>query len=139
MFLIKRATEAYLSGNKAAARALSISAHKLNEQLSELNHEAAVKIFSERNKNILSTKKGPAIDLHGLHPEESCYVLDDTIKKLVSSRYRGDVIIITGTGNHSRGQMKVLPIVREHLENQGWKPRDATLNDGKGGMLVIKI
>lgn len=135
----KRATEAYLSGHKATARELSIAAHKLNEKVSTLHQEAAEKIFSERNKKLNSYNNDQIIDLHGLHPEESCNILDNSIKKLQQSKYKGNVVIITGTGNHSRGNLKVLPVVRSYLEKKGFKTREATLNDRKGGMLTIKL
>ncbi|KAJ3308358.1 hypothetical protein HDV04_001362 [Boothiomyces sp. JEL0838] len=137
--LFQRATEAYLAGNKAAARALSLSAHQLNNQLSYLNNKAASKIFSERNKHMVSSSGVPVIDLHGLHPVEAVEHLDNMLQDFVTQRYKGKVIIITGTGHHSRGKSKVYPYVKSHLDGKGWRPREGTLEDGKGGMLVVQI
>ena len=126
-----------MAGNKAAARALSLSANQLNNQVSELHHQAASKIFQERNQNL--SEGEPVCDLHGLHPLEAIEMLDETIKKLTQRRYKGRVLIVTGTGHHSRGKSKVFPAVKSHLQASGWRPTDATLNDGKGGLLIIKI
>ena len=136
-----RATEAYLAGNKAAARQLSLTAHQLNSQVSSLHSEAARTIFNQRNQHLYqnSNDKDVIIDLHGLHPTESIDILDESIKSLLGRKYRGKVVIVTGTGHHSRGRAKVLPVVRSHLEKCGWKPRDASLSDGRGGMLIISI
>ncbi|KAJ3317977.1 hypothetical protein HDV06_001009 [Boothiomyces sp. JEL0866] len=134
-----RATEAYLAGNKAAARALSLSAHQLNNQLSYLNNQAANKIFSERNKHVISSSGVRVIDLHGLHPVEAVEHLDNMLQNIVTQRYKGKVVIITGTGHHSRGKSKVFPHVKKHLEVKGWRPKEGTLEDGKGGMLVVQI
>lgn len=137
MYLTIRATEAYLSGNKAAARAFSLKANQLNEQVSLLHSEAAKSIFNERNTKLFSSNGEAVVDLHALHPLEAIGLLDDSIKTLTAKRYKGRLIIVTGTGHHSRGRVKVLPAIRAHLESGGWKPKEASLSDGKGGMLVI--
>jgi DNA-nicking Smr family endonuclease len=128
-----------LSGNKAAARAFSLSAQKLNDEVMELHNQAASKIFAERNSNLGSSKGEVMIDLHGLHPLEAVDKLNEAIHRLTNSKYKGRVIIVTGTGHHSRGKSKVLPVVREHLQKNGWRPQDGSLEDGMGGILIIKI
>jgi DNA-nicking Smr family endonuclease len=136
---INRATQAYLQGNRAAARALSRTAQELNSQVSNLHLEAAKNIFYQRNSQ-LDSRSRPVIDLHGLHSGEAIDLLEDSLKSLGNNRYKGDVVIVTGTGHHSRGgKVKVLPAVRQHLEQSGRAPKDASLSDGRGGMLIIKI
>ena len=142
---MSRATEAYLSGNKAAARSLSLSAHQLNSQVSQLHAEAAKSIFKKRNPHLSlggtnTFKDGNAIiDLHGLHPNEGIEILDDALKELVGKKFKGKVIIVTGTGHHSRGRIKVAPAIKQHLIGNGWKPKEASLSDGKGGMFVVHL
>ncbi|KAJ8327348.1 hypothetical protein O5D80_004742 [Batrachochytrium dendrobatidis] len=171
--LFQRATDAFLSGNKAAARALSLSAKKLNDQVEQLHNIAAQKIFLSRNahnspsqsssttstKGLTGTPKSQPfkkqqasivnpiehhsshiVDLHGLHPSEACTMLQLSIDNLVESKFVGDLIIVTGTGHHSRTQKaKVLPHVRSYLQQGGWRPKDGTLHDRRGGILVIQI
>jgi hypothetical protein len=62
--LLQQATEAYLSGNKATAKAFSLQAHELNKELDLLNNTAANKIYTERNQ------QDGVVDLHGLHEDE---------------------------------------------------------------------
>lgn len=104
-----------------------------------LHSQAAKNIFKQRNSNLDSSRRDAVIDLHGLHPNEAVDILSDTLNGLVAKSYRGKVIIVTGTGHHSRGRVKVLPAVKQYLEQRGWKPKDASLGDGKGGMLIIQI
>ncbi|KAJ3344873.1 hypothetical protein HDU91_007525, partial [Kappamyces sp. JEL0680] len=133
--LFQQATQAYLSGNKAAARALSMTAHQLNSQVSSLHQDAARSIFVKRNTAISTTS--PVIDLHGLHASEAIDLLEESLKSLAGRGYRGKVVLVTGTGHHSRGRVKVLPAIRQHLEQTGRQPKDASLSDGRGGMLLV--
>ena len=147
--LFQQATEAYLSGNKAAARALSMSAKQLNDQVEQLHGEAAKAIFNNRNASLASTSvlnketsnsQDYTIDLHGLHPTEAIDMLRGSLEKLKRRQFVGQVCIITGTGHHSRtNRAKVLPMVRQYLKTSGWNPKDATLEDGKGGLILIQM
>ena len=118
----------------------------MNSQVSQLHAEAAKSIFKKRNPHLSSSignnsfKDGNVIlDLHGLHPNEGIEILDDALKELVGKKFKGKVIIVTGTGNHSRGRIKVAPAIKQHLDGNGWKPKEASLSDGKGGMLVVNL
>eukprot|EP00842_Homolaphlyctis_polyrhiza_P005922 jgi/Hompol1/6330/HPOL_002252-RA len=165
--LFQRATEAYLSGNRAAARALSLQAKQINDQVQQLHSAAAQRIFTERNKyakmpqtiqhpqsthipssappalsmqGIPSTVSQHMIDLHGLHPDEAITILQSCIDELCRHRFAGQLVIVTGTGHHSRSnRAKVLPAVRYYLVSAGWRPIEATLEDQRGGMLVIEM
>ena len=107
--------------------------------MSNLQNEAALKIFSERNSKLSSRNGEPMIDLHGLHPLEACDLLSDSINNLTTKRYKGRVLIITGTGHHSRGRSKVFPAIQSYLQHNGWRPKEGTLEDGMGGLLIITI
>ncbi|KAH9251216.1 hypothetical protein BASA81_010912 [Batrachochytrium salamandrivorans] len=180
--LFQRATEAFLAGNKAAARALSLSAKRLNDEVEQLHNIAAKKIFTARNASsalvqsgsssmaskaqpgsgigggggstatrkqlqhaqqsalLLKQQQSHTIDLHGLHASEAILMLQSTIESLMKAKFVGELVIITGTGHHSRThRAKVLPEVRSYLQQGGWRPAEGTLHDRRGGMLVIQI
>ena len=132
---LSRATEAYLSGNKAAAKALSKAAAQINDQVVSMHRQAAQKIFAQRNAHV-----GEAtIDLHGLHPDEAIDMLHQTLVQLGQKRYHGKVLIITGSGHHSKRSAKVGPMVWDFLSREGYRPQEATQSDGQGGMLLIHL
>lgn len=66
-------------------------------------------------------------------------MLEETLLKLKARKYKGRVLVITGSGHHSRGNTKLHPAVKAHLQATGWRPQEATLSDGQGGILIIKI
>ena len=138
--LVQKATQAYLQGNKAAAKALSLAAAQTNTQVEQLHNEAATKIFQTRNSAILD--KGEAtIDLHGLHPNESVKMVQQNLETLQKMRYKGKVSIITGTGHHSNTQQKakVSDVVWKYLSKAGHNPVEGTMNDRFGGIIVVFI
>lgn len=139
--LLRRATEAYLSGNKAAAKAFSLGAHRLNERVQELHRQAGQRIFESRN-TVSAQPSGSerVIDLHGLHPSEACEMLEVTIGRLQREGYSGHIVVITGTGHHSRGQKaKVLPAIREYLHGVGFRYEEGSMKDKRGGIFTIMI
>ncbi|KAJ1560711.1 hypothetical protein HK405_006211 [Cladochytrium tenue] len=79
--LFQRATEAYLSGNHAAARAFSQAAREANDAMLALHADAAADILARRNPSSSSSTSSLAtsttaagrdlLDLHGLHPGEA--------------------------------------------------------------------
>ncbi|KAJ3162704.1 hypothetical protein HDU86_003677 [Geranomyces michiganensis] len=142
--LFQRATEAYLAGNKAAAKAFSLGAHRLNERVQELHRHAGQKIFESRNSGPLSRASSASadstIDLHGLHPAEAVEMLGTSIAKLKRESFTGRLLIVTGTGHHSRGQKaKLLPAIRDYLYKSGLRAQEASMKDGKGGMFSLQI
>ncbi|KAJ3017370.1 hypothetical protein HKX48_003579 [Thoreauomyces humboldtii] len=139
--LFQRATEAYLAGNKAAAKAFSLGAHRLNERVQELHRQAGQRIFETRNSSTAShpSEGTRTVDLHGLHPDESVEMLQSQLAKLKRENFSGRVVIVTGTGHHSRGQKaKVLPAIREFLHKAGLRAEEATMSDSRGGMFVLQ-
>lgn len=172
--LISRASEAYMSGNKAAASALSLGAHRLNQKLSELHTAAARNIFNERNKNLFdgmnidtirygsssfcnsasSSSQERIVDLHGLYPSEAILLLKETIqrfteffesyKSLYGHNYSGFrkffLIVVTGTGHHSRSQKaKILPVIEGWIKISGLRARGCIMEDGRGGVFKIEV
>lgn len=136
MFYNIRATEAYLSGNKAAAKKLSLLAADMNTQVASLHSTAASRIFSERNKN-----DNGVIDMHGLHPNECVQHLKSAIHNLVVTKYTGRVLVVTGTQHHSRkGARSIYPVIWDYLEQQTkFRPKEATMPDGRGGVISFQI
>ena len=102
-----------------------------------MHAQASTKIFKSRNP-AHALAKG-IIDLHGLHPNEGVEMLDSALSQLVDKKFRGKVIVIVGTGHHSRGRVKVGPAIQGHLERNGWRPKEACMSDGRGGMFVINL
>ncbi|KAJ1554474.1 hypothetical protein HK096_003379 [Nowakowskiella sp. JEL0078] len=132
----QKATEAYLQGNKAAAKAFSLQAHALNQNLSELHEQASEKIFASRN----GTESLGTVDLHGLHAEEATRLLNKHLKSMAQQTPEGVVTIITGSGHHSRNKKaKVLPAVREFLQRKGWRYRETGMKDGYGGLILVDL
>ncbi|KAJ3300380.1 hypothetical protein HK104_001343 [Borealophlyctis nickersoniae] len=144
--LFQRATEAFLAGNKAAAKAFSLGAHRLNERVEELHRAAGRRIFEERNKSSVYHSLGssasgePVIDLHGLHPTEAVEMAEMSLDRLRREKYTGTVLLVTGTGHHSRTQKaKVLPAVRDWLHRSGIRASEGTMRDGRGGVFTVQL
>ncbi|KAJ3325286.1 hypothetical protein HDU76_013209 [Blyttiomyces sp. JEL0837] len=137
--LLQRATEAYIRGDKAAAKALSVQAHRLNETMAELHEEAARNIFQKRNENadVASNKK--VYDLHGLHDTEAIKMIEAEISKLRHSRFRGTLCLITGTGHHSRSPSgsKLYSAVQRYLRSCAFRFTEGKMADGRGGMFLL--
>ncbi|KAJ3110050.1 hypothetical protein HDU96_006940 [Phlyctochytrium bullatum] len=122
--LFQRATEAYLSGNKAAAKAFSLQAHQVNKVMEELHQEASQRIFDMRNKDLGGSGDERVIDLHGLHGNEAIHYVSTALQTLQKERFRGLVSVITGTGHHSRSSVaKVQPEIRRDIPSKKvlWK------------------
>ncbi|KAJ3127349.1 hypothetical protein HK098_006433 [Nowakowskiella sp. JEL0407] len=133
--LFQQATEAYRSGNKAAAKSLSLQAHALNENLHQLHESASERIFSSRNK-----LDSHSIDLHGLHPDEATRLMQKQLISLAKQYKEGTISIVTGSGHHSRGnKAKVLPAVREFLTRKGWRFKETGMKDGYGGLILVDL
>ncbi|KAJ3291423.1 hypothetical protein HDU79_002419 [Rhizoclosmatium sp. JEL0117] len=138
--LFQRAADAFRSGNTAAAKTFSIEARKLDELMQKLHAEASATIFQKRNQQFQSAEDERVIDLHGLHGNEGIYYLQTALDGLKRDKFHGTVTVITGTGHHSRGSLaKVGPQIREHFRTNQIRFKEATLEDGKGGMFIIKI
>ncbi|KAL9262647.1 Polyadenylate-binding protein-interacting protein 7-like protein [Drosera capensis] len=128
----KRARQAYLIGNKALAKELSVKGQLHNMQMKAAHHKAQESIYQQRNASILelqSNGKGQEkmIDLHGLRANEAIHVLKHELAALRSAArsagQRLPVYICVGTGHHTRGSRTParLPIAvqRYLLEDEG--------------------
>jgi DNA-nicking Smr family endonuclease len=109
-------------------------AAEMNTQVANLHSTASSKIFSQRNTN------NGVIDMHGLHPTECITHLKSALNNLKTSGYNGRVLVVTGTGHHSRkGAKSIYPVIKEYLINNNFKPKDATMSDGRGGVFSFLI
>ncbi|GAB2222870.1 hypothetical protein Drorol1_Dr00017001 [Drosera rotundifolia] len=128
----EQARQAYLIGNKALAKELSVKGQLHNMQMKAAHHKALESIYQQRNASISeqqSNGKGQEkmIDLHGLHANEAVHVLKHELAALRSAaRSAGQrllVYICVGTGHHTRGSRTParLPIAvqRYLLEDEG--------------------
>jgi DNA-nicking Smr family endonuclease len=133
--LFQRATDAFLSGNKAAAKTFSLEARRLNDILESLHSEASTKIFDERNAG-LGQDRG-LIDLHGLHDKEAV----SQLSVFLSRAPRGsNVKVVTGTGHHSRlGYSSLESAVKDFLSERGYRFAQAQRGDGMSGMYIVYL
>ncbi|KAJ3107027.1 hypothetical protein HDU97_004996 [Phlyctochytrium planicorne] len=141
--LFQRATEAYLAGNKAAAKRFSLQAHEVNEVMEELHREASERIFEARNGKLgvarAASEDERVVDLHGLHGHEAMHYVSTALEQLKRERFRGLVSLVTGTGHHSRSAIaKVAPVVRQLLRSKGYTFKEGVMEgDEHGGIFVV--
>jgi len=132
----REATQAYLSGNGAAAKKLSEQGRYHDEKMKDLHAKAGKQIFLNRNRqfgNLLT------IDLHGLHVKEAIEVLDQLFLGNNQLIERGDkkkiVSIITGAGKHSlHGRARLKPTVKNFLRDH-----KITHTETQAGVFVVQI
>lgn len=128
----EQARQAYLLGNKALAKELSVKGQLHNIQMKAAHGKAQESIYRQRNPispEIQGSGRGQEriIDLHGLHVSEAIHVLKRDLAMLRnaarSAEQRMQVYICVGTGHHTRGARTParLPIAvqRYLLEEEG--------------------
>ncbi|XP_023524131.1 polyadenylate-binding protein-interacting protein 7 isoform X1 [Cucurbita pepo subsp. pepo] len=108
----EQARQAYLIGNKALAKELSMKGQLHNMQMKAAHGRAQESIYRQRNQ-IGADSPGNGrghermIDLHGLHVSEAIHVLKHELSVLRgtarASGQRLQVYICVGTGHHTRG------------------------------------
>ncbi|GJQ15454.1 hypothetical protein GpartN1_g7245.t1 [Galdieria partita] len=113
--MFMQAARAASTGNKRAASEYARRGHQYNQIMKQLHEEAADAIFTQRNQNADSV-----IDLHGLHVKEATLVLERKLQELSSNSSNDvhDVIIITGSGHHTKGKKtpaRLYPAVEHFL------------------------
>ncbi|KAL2897480.1 Polyadenylate-binding protein-interacting protein 7 [Bienertia sinuspersici] len=131
MFL-EQARQAYLMGNKALAKELSVKGQLHNMHMKAAHNKAQESIYRQRNPNSLDQQgssrcQEKMIDLHGLHVSEAIHVLKQELNALRNAarlaEQRLHVYICVGTGHHTRGSRTParLPIAvqRYLLEEEG--------------------
>ncbi|CAO2820439.1 unnamed protein product [Amaranthus hypochondriacus] len=128
----EQASQAYLMGNKALAKQLSMKGQLHNMQMKAAHNKAQESIYRQRNPISLEQQGGgrcqeKMIDLHGLHVSEALHVLRQDLNALRNAARLADqrlyVYICVGTGHHTRGSRTParLPIAvqRYLLEEEG--------------------
>ncbi|PON73124.1 Ataxin [Parasponia andersonii] len=128
----EQARQAYLVGNKALAKELSVKGQLYNMRMKEAHGKAQESIYRLRNPvapEMQGNGRGHErmIDLHGLHVSEAIHVLKHELSVLRSTaraaEQRLQVYVCVGTGHHTRGSRTTarLPIAvqRYLLEEEG--------------------
>ncbi|XP_010417414.1 PREDICTED: polyadenylate-binding protein-interacting protein 7-like [Camelina sativa] len=125
----EQARQAYLVGNKALAKELSVKGQLHNMQMKAAHGKAQEAIYRQRNPVCQGNSRGNErmIDLHGLHVSEALQVLKHELSVLRSTARatleRLHVYICVGTGHHTRGSRTParLPVAvqRYLLEEEG--------------------
>ncbi|XP_023536132.1 pentatricopeptide repeat-containing protein At4g33170 [Cucurbita pepo subsp. pepo] len=108
----EQARQAYLIGNKALAKELSVKGQFHNVHMKAAHGRAQDSIYRQRNQ-IGADNQGNGrghermIDLHGLHVSEAIHVLKHELSVLRGTAraagQRLQVYICVGTGHHTRG------------------------------------
>ncbi|EPS65524.1 hypothetical protein M569_09253 [Genlisea aurea] len=107
----EQARQAYLIGNKALAKELSIKGQLHNIHMKAAHGKAQDSIYRHRNPEMHSSGGGGGrerlIDLHGLHVSEALHVLKRELAVMRNAARAADqrllVDICVGTGHHTRG------------------------------------
>jgi DNA-nicking Smr family endonuclease len=121
----EQARQAYLVGNKALAKELSIKGQTYNSQMKAAHEKAREAIYRQRNPGSLQRGSDRLIDLHGLHVSEAIHILKVELGSLRgaarASGERMQVMICVGTGHHTKGSRTArLPIaVEQFLLDEG--------------------
>ncbi|KAF7127449.1 hypothetical protein RHSIM_Rhsim11G0001100 [Rhododendron simsii] len=131
----EQARQAYLIGNKALAKELSVKGQLHNMHMKAAHGKAQESIYRQRNpvsgemqgNGRAGEQQERIIDLHGLHVSEAIHVLKRELTLLRSTarskEQRLQVYICVGTGHHTRGSRTLsrLPIAvqRYLLEEEG--------------------
>ncbi|GMI81362.1 CTC-interacting domain 7 [Hibiscus trionum] len=125
----EQARQAFLIGNKALAKELSVKGQMHNMHMKAAHGKAQESIYQQRNPVPLESFRGQErmIDLHGLHVSEAIHTLKYELSVLRSTARAADqrlqVYICVGTGHHTRGSRTParLPVAvqRYLLEEEG--------------------
>ncbi|KAI8989475.1 hypothetical protein BDB01DRAFT_782014 [Pilobolus umbonatus] len=133
-----KATEYYLKGDGAKAKAYSMEAKHYNKLMQEMHKEASQRIFEQRSQN------EAFIDLHGLHEDEALDIIERRLMNLKS--YSGVIYIVTGTGHHSgasglsKRQSKLKPAVENYLRQGNYRfAETSVMGDTRGGVFAVDL
>ncbi|XP_022750037.1 polyadenylate-binding protein-interacting protein 7-like isoform X2 [Durio zibethinus] len=105
----EQAQQAFVIGNKALAKELSVKGQLHNMHMKAAHGKAQESIYRQRNAVPLENVRGQErmIDLHGLHVSEAIHMLKHELSVLRSTARAADqrlqVYICVGTGHHTRG------------------------------------
>ncbi|KAJ8476319.1 hypothetical protein OPV22_020046 [Ensete ventricosum] len=128
----EQARVAYLIGNKALAKELSMKGQLYSMQMKAAHEKAKETIYRKRNPQSCETQgyhsrgQDHLIDLHGLHVTEAKHVLDHELRLVRStaraSRQRLQVMVCVGTGHHTKGSRtpaRLPAAVEQYLLEEG--------------------
>ncbi|XP_050365676.1 LOW QUALITY PROTEIN: pentatricopeptide repeat-containing protein At4g33170-like [Argentina anserina] len=125
----EQARQAYLVGNKALAKELSVKGQLHNMHMKAAHGKAQESIYRQRNPEMQGNGRAHErmIDLHGLHVNEALHRLKHELSILRNTARATEtglqVYICVGTGHHTRGSRTParLPIAvqRYLLEEEG--------------------
>ncbi|XP_022730567.1 polyadenylate-binding protein-interacting protein 7-like isoform X2 [Durio zibethinus] len=105
----EQAHQAFVIGNKALAKELSVKGQLYNMHMKAAHGRAQESIYRQRNPVPPENVRGQErmIDLHGLHISEAIHILKHELSVLRSTARAADqrlqVYICVGTGHHTRG------------------------------------
>ncbi|KAK4422177.1 Polyadenylate-binding protein-interacting protein 7 [Sesamum alatum] len=103
----EQARQAYLIGNKALAKELSLKGQLHNMQMKAAHGKAQETIYRQRNSDLQTNGRERMIDLHGLHVSEAIHVLKRELAVMKNAARSMDqrllVYICVGTGHHTKG------------------------------------
>ncbi|KAK9131434.1 hypothetical protein Sjap_011921 [Stephania japonica] len=128
---LEQARQAYLVGNKALAKELSVKGQVHNMQMKAAHGKAQESIYRQRNPvapELQAFRRGQEcmIDLHGLHVNEAIHRLRNELGVLRAAARSADqrvqVYICVGTGHHTKGSRTParLPVaVEQYLIQEG--------------------
>ncbi|PBK81208.1 DUF1771-domain-containing protein [Armillaria gallica] len=123
--------EAYIRGNRAAAKVLSKQGKIHKQKMEQLNKEASSWIYLEKNRH----SKPGEIDLHGLYVKEAIAYTDAALEE---AKLRGDseIRLIVGKGLHCEsGEAKLGPAIKGLMR----KYLPAEFDPSNSGVLVVGL
>ncbi|KAJ4792739.1 CTC-interacting domain 7 [Rhynchospora pubera] len=137
-----QARQAYLIGNKALAKELSVKGQLYNLQMKAAHGKAKENIYRQRNPtSSYGPGQVPFIDLHGLHVSEAIHILKQELSILKSTARatgeRSHLLVCVGTGHHTKGSRTParLPMaVEQFLLDQGFH-----FTQPQAGLLRVSI
>eukprot|EP00656_Telonema_subtile_P027496 TRINITY_DN2959_c0_g1_i3.p1 TRINITY_DN2959_c0_g1~~TRINITY_DN2959_c0_g1_i3.p1 ORF type:complete len:985 (-),score=256.33 TRINITY_DN2959_c0_g1_i3:2120-5074(-) len=131
--LLKEATEAYRSGQKALAKQLSEQGKEQEGLMRKYHREACNVVFLQKNPDIAELQQ---IDLHGLTVSEAVETTANYLNLCKSMKHRGILKIITGKGLHSEGGVpKIKPAIEDWLQSN----RFNFLSSPNGGVVEVAM
>ncbi|XP_029123847.1 polyadenylate-binding protein-interacting protein 7 isoform X2 [Elaeis guineensis] len=128
---LEQARQAFLIGNKALAKELSLKGQLCNMQMKATHEKAKETIYRHRNPlspeiQGYSLGQDHVIDLHGLHVTEAIHVLNCELSILRSSARstgkRLSVMVCVGTGHYAKGTRtpaRLPAAVEQYLVEEG--------------------
>ncbi|XP_030530548.1 polyadenylate-binding protein-interacting protein 7 [Rhodamnia argentea] len=144
---LEQARRAYLVGNKALAKELSVKGQLHGMHMKAAHGKAQESIYRQRNPVPMELQgdgrgKERMIDLHGLHVTEAIHMLKNELSMLRTAARAADqrlqVYICVGTGHHTRGSRTParLPVAvqRYLLEEEGLE-----YSEPQAGLLRVVI